>query len=52
MKKVKKQEIQNCVTKTKFKYEDYKNCLKASQVENKIIHLEKESQHGKSKERS
>ena len=30
-----------CVIKRKLKYENYKNCLKATQLENKINHLEK-----------
>ena len=30
-----------CVIKRKFIFEDYKNCLKATQLENKINHLEK-----------
>ena len=30
-----------CVIKRKLKFEDYKNCLKATQLENKINHLEK-----------
>ena len=30
-----------CVIKRKLKFQDYKNCLKAAQVENKINHLEK-----------
>ena len=29
------------VIKRKLKFEDYKNCLEAAQVENKINHLEK-----------
>ena len=32
---------QNCVIKRKLKFEDYKNCLEASQLKNKINHLEK-----------
>ena len=27
--------------KGKLKFKDYKNCLEATQIENKIIHLEK-----------
>ena len=27
--------------KKKLKFEDYKNCLEAAQIENKIYHLEK-----------
>ena len=30
-----------CVIKRKLKFEDYKNCLKAAQIESKINHLEK-----------
>ena len=30
-----------CVLKIKLKFEDYKNCLEAAQIENKINHLEK-----------
>ena len=30
-----------CVIKRKLKLEDYKNCLEATQIENKINHLEK-----------
>ena len=30
-----------CVIKTKLKFQDYKNCLEAAQIENKINHLEK-----------
>ena len=28
-----------CVIKIKLKFEDYKNCLEATQLENKINHL-------------
>ena len=38
MKKQKEQKI--CVIKGKIKYEDYKNCLEAAQIANKINHLE------------
>ena len=31
----------NCVIKRKLKFENYKNCLEATQLENKINHLEK-----------
>ena len=34
-------ETKKCVIKRKLKFEDYKNCLKAAQIENKINHLEK-----------
>ena len=30
-----------CVIKRKIKFADYKNCLKATQLENKINHSEK-----------
>ena len=30
-----------CVIKRKLKFENYKNCLKAAQIKNKINHLEK-----------
>ena len=30
-----------CVTKRKLKFENYKNCSEATQLENKINHLEK-----------
>ena len=30
-----------CVIKRKLKFEDYKNCLEAAQLENKTNHLEK-----------
>ena len=30
-----------CVTKRKLKFENYKNCLEATRLENKINHLEK-----------
>ena len=31
-----------CVIKRKFKFENYKNCLEATQLEKKINHLEKD----------
>ena len=34
-------ETKKCVIKRKLKFEDYKNCLEAAQIENKINHLEK-----------
>ena len=37
----KKQKAQQCVIKTKLKFEDYKNCLEATQLENKTKYLEK-----------
>ena len=30
-----------CIIKSKLKFEDYKSCLEAVQIENKINHLEK-----------
>ena len=30
-----------CIIKRKIKFHDYKNCLEAAQIENKINHLEK-----------
>ena len=40
--KTKKQKgTKMCVKKRKLKFQDYKNCLEAAQVENKINHLEK-----------
>ena len=32
---------QKCAIKRKLKFENYENCLKATQLENKINHLEK-----------
>ena len=35
--KIKKQKVQKkCVLKRKLKFKDYKKCLKASEIENKI----------------
>ena len=39
--KIKKQKAQKCVIKRKLKFENYKNCLEATQLEKKISHLEK-----------
>ena len=40
--KIKKaKETKNCDIKRKLKFEDYKNCLEAAQIGNKINHLEK-----------
>ena len=40
--KIKKERAQiNCIIKRKLKFADYKNCLGATQFENKINHLEK-----------
>ena len=33
------------VMKRKFKFQDYKNCLKASQIERTINHLEKKDKN-------
>ena len=33
--------IEKCVTKQKLKFEDYKNCLEANQLESEINLLEK-----------
>ena len=42
MTKIKKtKETKNCDIKRKLKFEDYKNCLEAAQIGNKINHLEK-----------
>ena len=39
MMKIKKQKIQKKVCmKRKLKFQDYKNCLEAAQIENKINH--------------
>ena len=39
--KIKKQKTQKkCVIKRKTKFENYKNCLESTQLENKINHLE------------
>ena len=37
----KSQGTKKCVIKRKLKFKDRKNCLEATQLENKIIHLEK-----------
>ena len=34
-------DTKKCVIKRKLKFENYKNCLKATQLENKMNHLEK-----------
>ena len=40
--KIKKQKSQKkCVIKIKLKFENYKNCLEATQLDNKIKYLEK-----------
>ena len=33
--------IKKCVIKRKLKFEDYKNCLEASQLDNRIKYLQK-----------
>ena len=39
--KIKKQKTQIMCHKKKIKFEDYKNCLEATQVKNKMNHPEK-----------
>ena len=39
--KITKQKAQKRFRKRKLKFENYKNCLEATQLENKIIYLEK-----------
>ena len=39
--KIKKQKEQKSVIKRKLKFENYKNCLEAMQLENNMNHLEK-----------
>ena len=40
--KIKKsKDTENCVIKKKLKFENYKNCLDATQVDNKINYFEK-----------
>ena len=39
----KAQDTKKCVIKRKLKFEDYKNCLEAAQIENKINHLQKKT---------
>ena len=40
--KIKKEKnTKKCVIKRKIKFEDYKNCLEATHIENKINYLEK-----------
>ena len=38
---IKKEKIKKCVMKRKLKFENYKNCLEATQLDNKIKYLEK-----------
>ena len=40
--KIRNQKTQKSVIKRKLKFENYKNCLEATQLENKINHLEKD----------
>ena len=37
----KTKDTKKCVIKIELKFEDYKNCLKVTQLENKINYLEK-----------
>ena len=37
----KTKDAKKCVIKRKLKFEDYKNCLEVTQLENKINYLEK-----------
>ena len=39
--KIKKQKVQESVIKRRFKCENYKSCLEATQLENKLNYLEK-----------
>ena len=39
--KIKKQKAQKCVIKRELIFGNYKNCLEATQLENKINYLEK-----------
>ena len=39
--KIKKQKAQKSAIKRKLKFENHKNCLEATQLENKINYLEK-----------
>ena len=41
--KIKSQNYKKCVVKRKLKFEDCKHCLEATQLENKINHLEKKN---------
>ena len=41
MMETKKQKAQKCVIKRKLKFQDYKNCSEAVQIENKISHFRK-----------
>ena len=37
----KAKDTKKCVIKRKLKFQDYKNCLEAAQIENRLTHLEK-----------
>ena len=39
----KAKDTNKCVVKRKFEYKDFKNCLKTTQLENEINHLEKKT---------
>ena len=41
MMKIKAKGTKRCAIKRNLKFEDYKNCLEAAQIENKINHIEK-----------
>ena len=45
MMRIKNQKTQKSVIKRNLKFRDYKNCLEASQIENKINYLEKNKIH-------
>ena len=38
---IKEKSTKRCAIKRKLKFEDYKNCLQATQLENKIKHVKK-----------
>ena len=38
--KIKTKDTKKCIIKLKLKFENYKNCLEATQIENKINHQE------------
>ena len=41
-------DTKKCIIKRKLKFEDYRNCLETTQLENKIIYLRKNKTHVKS----
>ena len=43
--RIKNQKTQKSVIKRNLKFRDYKNCLEAAQIENKINYLEKNKIH-------